>query len=144
MIPAWYQVGLEELGQAEAPGKRENPRIAKYHSYTGLAAVSEVVPWCGSFIAYCMATAKIPYRRSTAASAADWLQWGRPLKTPILGAVGVKAREGGNHVVMFSKWINKDAGIIQVLEGNASNRVQFGEYSVKVFKGWRWPTDVPI
>lgn len=147
MIPRWYQLALEELATdvKEVPGRGNHPSILKYQAATGYNAQDDEVPWCSSFVAWCFRESKVPYNFGPAAAAKSWLTDPnfKSLKKPILGAVGVKSRTGGNHVVFFSKWIDKEAGTIQVLEGNASNRLKFGTYRNDVFQ-WVWPKNEPI
>lgn len=146
MIPSWYQSMLEELGQKEIAGPGNNPRILIYQTASGFNGRDDEVPWCGSFLGWAMRQNKIPYKFETAARALSWLDDPnfKRLKAPILGAIGVSKRQGGGHVFVFSKWIDKEKGRIQVLNGNVNNRVEFSERDNSTTIAWLWPKSVPI
>ncbi len=158
MNPKYYEIGLRELGTTEVAGSKHNPRIIEYHKATGLAASEDEVPWCGSFVAWCMAQAGIGYNKTYAARARSWLDWGKEIKWKMtekhiddvpVGAVGViprgKAGSGQGHVFMFHAWVDgTDRKEFWALEGNASNRVQIGKHRTSEVLGWRWSDELPF
>lgn len=155
MTPKWYQIAMEELGVTEGPGSENNPRVLEYHKQTGLAASQDAVPWCGSFVAWALMKAGIPYRKATAARARDWLLWGKELKEPIIGAVGVIPRgtDGkSGHVFFFAGWANKEKTRFKALGGNQgggkvsghNGAVTITTFNTHQVLGWRWPEKVAL
>jgi hypothetical protein len=46
-IPAYFDVALREIGQAEINGPDHNQRIIEYHEQTSLKASDDETPWQG-------------------------------------------------------------------------------------------------
>ena len=70
----WMPYAWMELGQKEIAGDADNPRIIEYHSATTLKATDDEVPWCSSFVNWCMRKAGLVGTGSAAAR--SWLTWG--------------------------------------------------------------------
>jgi len=142
MQPKWYAVATAELGTQEIVGTDHNPRIVEYQRATGLAARDDETPWCGSFVAWCLAKAKQPYNLMTAARARAWMEWGRELKRPTLGCVVVFTRAGGGHVGFYAGEASGDR--ILVLGGNQRNAVSIKAFPRDGLLGFRWPKAVSL
>jgi len=137
-LPAWYEIAKNELGTQEIAGPdSHNPRIIAYHSATSLSAGEDEVPWCSSFVNWCMREAGVS--RTNSAAARSWLKWGKKLSRPKEGCVVVFSRPGSSwsgHVGFFKR---KEGSDILVLGGNQSNRVNYSSYSTSRLLGYRWP-----
>ena len=91
--PPWLERALDELGVEEIPGDADNPRIVEYHAATTLRASDDEVPWCSSFVNWCM---RDIFPTTGSARARSWLAWGIPIAYPAAGCVAILARGGGN------------------------------------------------
>ncbi|WP_433910756.1 TIGR02594 family protein [Sphingomonas yabuuchiae] len=143
----WMRVALAEKGVSEVAGRAHNPRIIEYHATTTLAAKSDEVAWCASFVNWCLEQAGIRGIRS--ARAADWGKFGVALSEPRYGCIvhiyrtprgvdGATGSSSGNHVAFF---VGQTATHIQLLGGNQSNQVKVSSYPLKQYtvKAMRWP-----
>lgn len=133
-VPSWYTIAMAEIGTREfQPGS--NPQIEKYHASTSLGSSPDDVPWCSSFVNWCIEQAGI--KGTGSAWARSWLKWGEDLSTPRLGCIVVFSRGEGGHVAFYSG--GGTAGKINVLGGNQSNQVRFSFYNQDDVLGYRWP-----
>lgn len=144
--PKWLEIAEGEIGVAEKRGG-ENPRILDYHAATSLRAREDEIPWCASFVNWCLREAGIPGTNS--AAAISFASWGDRITEPREGCVTVirQRKKGqdqatgsasGNHVAFFKKIEN---GRIFLLGGNQSDSVKvssfgLGSYDVTTY---RWP-----
>lgn len=133
--PLWFSIAKKELGVSEISGRVHNTRILQYHSATKLMATSDEVPWCSSFVSWCLEQANIPSTKN--AWARSYLDWGVPVKTPVLGCIVVFTRsKNKGHVAFF---VSEDENRINVLGGNQNNRVCIQSYPKKDLLGYRMP-----
>lgn len=153
MIPKWIQVALGELGVKEIRGSQHSPRVLEYHADTGLGATTDEVPWCGSFVAWCLDEAGIDISkiRSHAAGARQWAErnYGKELKEPIPGALLIlkRGKYPSGHITFFLDWVDKAKTRMRCIGGNQNNAVTIAEYPVSQLiesGGVRWPPGVPI
>lgn len=124
---SWFEIARREVGVKELRGIADNPRIITYHSTTTLRATDDEVPWCSSFVNWCMKTAGYPHTKSAAAK--SWLNYGRRIDKPVQGCIVVMTRTGGNHVGFFDGFQN---GMVRVLGGNQDDAV-----NTKIFRPYR-------
>lgn len=120
--PKWMRYAIAEMGVSEVyGGKRHNPRIVHYHSFTGLAAKEDEVAWCASFVNCCLIEgADIAGSRS--ASAKEFESWGKDCPLNTYGAVMTTRTEtGSRRHVFFNAGYFKD--MILGLGGNQTNKV---------------------
>lgn len=150
-IPTWYQKAIDELGVKEITGAKHEKRIVEYHSATGLAAKTDEVPWCGSFVGWVMRESGIEYDSQRAAMARSWLTWGKEIKSRTnipIGAVLVLKRGAppAGHVTFFGGWVDEAKTKFKALGGNQSNGVTLATYPVSQIleHGVRWPAKVPL
>lgn len=127
--PAYYRVALKERGVTEIFGKKHNKRILEYHAHTNLHATEDEVPWCASFVCWCLEQAG--YNHPHSARARDFCEWGVTAHwRPAVGDVVVLSR-GRNpksgHVGFFVK---KNKSYVWVLGGNQSNKVCVQKFSL--------------
>ncbi len=121
--PAWLTAARAKLGTREAPGPANNPTIIGWAKrlgarVLGIAYNADGVPWCGLFVATCIAEAGIA-PPPIAVRASSWDAFGEPAR-PFVGAVLRFARPGGGHVGFA---VGEDATRLFVLGGNQGDRV---------------------
>ena len=139
--PPWTVAARKLIGLKEVPGPQHNPIILGFWQKLGATWLkSDEDPWCGGFMAWSMKEAGISYPKLYP-RAAEWATWGVPCK-PQLGAVGVKARKGGNHVFQIVG-ITADGLRFKALGGNQSNGVNIIDVFVRDVTAIRWPKEVP-
>lgn len=118
----------------EVPGTESNPRIVLYHSTTHGGPAPDRVPWCSSFVNYCVEQAGLAGTDSKWAKSWHESGWGRNVsEEPEEGDIAVfERREGsaqgaprGGHVGF---WLGEQAGQIRLLGGNQSDRVRISTY----------------
>jgi len=142
----WMTIAEGELGQSEIAGTAANPRIIAYHATTSLAAQSDEVAWCSSFVNWVMKQAGYPGTGSAAAK--SWKAWGKSCE-PSYGAItvvrhhkaGADAATGsssGYHVAFF---LSKDAHHVALLGGNQHDMVKVSRFPLASYKieALRWP-----
>ncbi len=140
----WLVIAAAEIGQREIVGVRHNARIIEYHRTTGLRATTDEVPWCASFVNWCVREAGL--RGSNSALASSWLSWGVASSAPRAGAVTVIYNAGaansalsrtGNHVGFLLRQTDEH---FVLLGGNQSNRVRVSSFARAqwALRGFRW------
>lgn len=136
--PPWLVAALGELGVREVPGQRDNPRIREYHSETGAGEAPDEVPWCSSFVNWCLAQAALRGTRSKAAR--SWLTWSRGITIagPRRGALVVfeRGQYPAGHVAFE---LDGHGDRIWVVGGNQSNEVCERAYPASALLGRIWP-----
>lgn len=134
--PAWYKIALKELGVKEFEGPENNPRVIEYHSATSLESKSDLVPWCSSFVNWCLKQSG--EHGTNSASARSFLKWGKKVDTPYKGCIVVLSRglAWQGHVGFF---VHEQNGLIGILGGNQDNRVSIDYYSKSNLLGYREP-----
>jgi uncharacterized protein (TIGR02594 family) len=145
--PAWLATARASLGLREAPGPANNATIIGWARKLGTKLVgmfynADSVPWCGLFVAHCMAQngltpPPVPVR------AKSWAEWGARLQFSRLspGAVLVFVREGGGHVGFY---VGEDATHFHVLGGNQGDCVSIARLPKQRCIAARWPRGVPV
>lgn len=144
----WMGIAKAEMFVAEVAGRGNNARIMEYHATTTLGSQPDSVPWCSSFVNWCLRQAGI--RGTNSAAAASWVDWGQSLDAPRYGCIIQirTARRGhdrstgsssGNHVAFF---VSKTATHITLLGGNQSDQVKESSFRLSSYdiRGMRWPT----
>lgn len=134
-IPEWIKTAMKEVGVHEIKGSKHNPRVVEYHSVTGGYSNDEV-PWCGSFIAWCLKQNDLPIVK-VGERAKSWSNYGVVIKEPVIGAIAVKSRKGGGHVCFV---VGQDSkGYLYCLGGNQNDEVNIAKYKKEVFEDFRLP-----
>jgi uncharacterized protein (TIGR02594 family) len=138
--PAWLVEARSHIGTKEIPGKAHNPKIVQWwRNYTTLFRDDETA-WCGGFMDHNFRHVGIaPPANSFRAK--TWASWGGAC-TAQMGAVGVKARAGGNHVFLIVG-ITSDGRYFKCLGGNQGNMVSIMDIAVSDVTAIRWPHGVP-
>lgn len=135
-VPTWVKTALKEVGVKEVLGSGNSVRVLQYHDFTTGDYDSDGIAWCGSFMAFVMATNG--YGTPTYPERAkSWLQFGQS-HIPVVGAIAVKSRTGGGHVCMV---IGQDKeGGLWCVGGNQNDEVNIQRYNREVFIDFRVPS----
>lgn len=139
--PPWAEWIVGELGQKEAAGDAENPRIGWYHGHTAAGPASEIVAWCSSFMNAATASCGIRGTRSKAAD--SWLTWGTASMLRV-GAILVFGKadpdaKGTGHVGCCFGWTKTH---VLCAGGNQSNAVSVAPRLRSTLAGVRWPVGI--
>lgn len=142
----WLAQAHRLLGVVEFPGQGvSNPVIDTWARVLTIRCSGDDVPWCGMFMAHCLATClpedPIP---SNPLGARNWGKYGTGV-APQFGAImvfwrGSKAGTKG-HVGLY--WA-EDATHFHVLGGNQSNSVSVVRVARNRLLGARWPAARPL
>ena len=138
-IPAYFDVALREIGQAEINGPDHNQRIIEYHEQTSLKASDDETPWCASFVNWCLAVAG--EKGTNSAAARSFVCWGYAASIGEIraGDIAILARgkPWQGHVGFVHAW---NADHIQLLGGNQNDSVSLQWYPVSRLVGLRRPS----
>lgn len=134
-----YAVAKKELGVKEFR-VGSNKQIEKYHAYAtkdNKRGATDDVPWCSSFVCYCLEMAGLASTDSK--SARSYERYGKPTTTPVFGDIVVFWRgsksSGSGHVAFFSGYDSN--GNIKCLGGNQNNEVCIASYDKSRLIGFR-------
>jgi uncharacterized protein (TIGR02594 family) len=144
----WIEIAKGEVGQRETAGAKHNPRVVEYHQTTSLKATSDEVPWCSSFVNWCMKQAGIAGTGSAAAK--SWLSWGTSCD-PRTGCVVVIRQKftggdkstgsaSGYHVGFLQSLTDTH---VEILGGNQGDSVKLSKFPLAKYtvEGYRWPKE---
>jgi uncharacterized protein (TIGR02594 family) len=137
--PRWYVTASQELGVSEIVGLDNNRRILEYHSCTSLLAQTDEVPWCSSFVNWCMKQSMI--RGTHSAAARSWLSWGYECE-PTVGCVVILERGSNANSGHVGFLVEDDGPFIHLLGGNQGNKVSVAKFAKNKVLGYRWPFKV--
>jgi uncharacterized protein (TIGR02594 family) len=136
----WMVEARRLLGTKEYAGSANNPVIMDWADNLDQWYPGDDVPWCGLFVAHCMAYgAPLDPQDFNRLGARNWSEFGR-VCDPREGAVltfwrGSKSGWQG-HVGFY---VGEDATAYRVLGGNQSNAVTITRISKDRFLEARWP-----
>lgn len=134
-FPAFVKSALKEVGVKEIVGSSHESRVLEYQSTTAGKYSDDETPWCGAFVSWVFATAKIKHGLKTPERAKDWSNFGSPTNNPVVGSVAIKSRVGGGHVcIVVGKDLN---GNLLCVGGNQNNMVSISAYKKDVFESFR-------
>ncbi len=136
--PSWVKSARALIGTAEIVGPKHNMKIVSW--FKGLKVNDDETPWCGAFMDQVFRINGIEPPKDSF-RALSWATWGVACD-PQLGAVGVKKRDGGNHVFLIVG-ITADRQFYKALGGNQGNRVSIVDIRVSETTALRWPHGVP-
>lgn len=139
--PSWIIEAQRHIGQREIKGVNHNPLILRWWKAVKRGGIkTDEVPWCAAFVGAMLEAVGIVSSRFE--SAKSYLDWGRPLDSPVFGCVVVFQRDGGGHVGFV---VGRDrAGNLLVLGGNQGDAVSIAAFDRARVVGYRWPTGVPL
>lgn len=136
-IPAWMSWAQNELGVSEIYGKRHNPRILHYHTFTGLAANEDEVAWCSSFVNAGLVEGA-GLKGTNSAAAASFKTYGKAADPKDFGSIVLfKTNTGSRRHVAFSLGVYH--GYVFRLGGNQSNQVNIQVVPVSEVTECRFP-----
>jgi len=134
--PRWLVHAWEEAGTEEIPGPESNPEVEKYHDAVHDDNTEDDVPWCSSFVCWCVEAAG--YDSTNSRAARSWLDWGVVLEVPLYGCVCIlwRGRPTGwkGHVGFY---LGEDADSVFLLSGNQSDEVNVRRYPKSRVLGYR-------
>ena len=138
--PKWLTYAKTLIGTRETAGAKSNPTIlawakGKAKAFLGIAYTDDSVPWCGLFVAECVASVGLR-PAAIAVRASAWADWGYALKEGAAGAILVFKRAGGGHVGFY---IGEDHTHYHVLGGNQSDAVNIARIEKARCVALRWP-----
>lgn len=133
----WLAIARAEQGMRETPGALDNARIQAYHATTADGSAPDAVPWCSSFVNWCITQAGLKGTNSKLAR--SWLKWGVNAKTPEPGCIVIFERGPlpKGHVGFL---LGTESGRLRVLGGNQSNSVSVASFPVDRLIGTRRPS----
>jgi uncharacterized protein (TIGR02594 family) len=142
LTPPWILLAKRKMGLHEV---RDNAGLKAFLKSDGHALGDPAkLPWCGDFVETCIA---VSLPKETMISnpywALNWLKFGREvlLEKPVMGAIGVKSRDGGGHVFFV---VGHDKTYLYALGGNQSNSISIVKIAKRDVKGLRFPTSYPM
>lgn len=143
--PPWFDHALGLLGIRERAGTGDNPVILAWAKALGLANAGDSVPWCGLFVAHCLANtlpgAALPARPLWARA---WAAYGQPI-APVPGAIMVfwrgSRRGGAGHVGFHA---GQDDRAFRIVGGNQSDGVTLTWLARDRLLAARWPLAVAL
>jgi uncharacterized protein (TIGR02594 family) len=135
----WMIAARAKIGVRETPGEKNTPAIMKWASSLGSAVLgiaygADSVPWCGLFVAQCIAEAGLKPPK-IAVRAKAWATWGEASE-PCEGAVLVFERPGGGHVGFYA---GENKLAYRVLGGNQGDAVSYAWIEKSRCIAVRWP-----
>jgi uncharacterized protein (TIGR02594 family) len=130
----WMKIARDELGQAEIPGSASNKRILAYNATTHGGAESDSIPWCSSFVNFCVTQAG--FIGTNSKSARSWLEWGVEAEDFLPGCVVVlnRGEPPKGHVGFY---VGRESGRIRLLGGNQGDKVSIASYDADRVVGRR-------
>lgn len=140
--PAWITIARGRIGEREIKGPQHNKWIADGWKRLGAGWFnSDETAWCGFFVADCLDKAGLTYPKNYPA-AASFRTYGVACPAQ-LGAIGVKARAGGNHV-FFIVGETPDHLFYKALGGNQRDMVSIMDIRKTDVDAIRWPAGLPL
>lgn len=138
MTTKWLDIAKSEMGTAEVPGPKHNPRVVGYFRTIGMPQVTDdETAWCAAYVGSCLERSGL--RSTRTAWARDYLKWGKRVYTPTTGCIVVLDRGGGFGHVGF--YIKHDNHHIWLLGGNQSNAVNVSSFPIERVLGYRMPDE---
>lgn len=143
--PLWLTEARSHLGTREVRGKGNNPEIMKWARDLNQWYTGDDVPWCGLFVAHCMAVgAPDEPQDFNRLGAREWLKYGQAVPTdvaPPLGAIAVfwrGSRKGWKGHVALVTGLSNDA--IRCIGGNQSDTVSEAWFPRSRLLGAQYPS----
>lgn len=154
--PLWLTEARSHLGTREVRGRGNNPEIMKWARDLDQWYTGDDVPWCGLFVAHCMAVgAPDEPQKFNRLGAREWLKYGHPVSDdaplplggiPVsdaslpLGGIAVFWRESRSgwkgHVALITGWSDN---AIRCIGGNQANTVSEAWFKRSRLLGVRYP-----
>ncbi len=139
--PAWLSEARALLGTREVPGAASNPEIIRWARDLDQWYPGDDVPWCGLFVAHCMAAgAPGEPQGFNRLGAREWLKYGQPCEA-VSGAIAVfwrihPTKSWNGHVAFLT---GQSDSALRVIGGNQSDNVTETWISRDRLLGFRAP-----
>lgn len=135
----WFELAKTEIGVREAPGPANDARVLAYYADAGHPDIrSESVSWCAAYT--CAMLERSGHASPKNLAARSFLQWGKPLDHPEVGAVAVLTRgdpkSWTGHVGFVWAW---DETRVWLLGGNQGDAVSVAAFPLSAVLGYRVP-----
>lgn len=140
--PRWLTKAREYDGTKEIVGRKHNPvvvslwKLGKAGSFT-----DDETPWCAAYVSAMLEMVDVKSART--GWARGYLNWGKKLKGPAMGAIVVFSRGKKFGHVGFVCGRTR-TGKLLVRGGNQDNAVNVKAFDVSRVLGYRWPEDEPL
>lgn len=133
--PEWLHLARKEIGTKEIPGPRSNPTVEQYFVDSVSKRYGDEVSWCAAFVGACLVRAG--RKSSGSLLARSYLKYGRKLKEPIPGAIGVwpRGKSWQGHVGIVD---SVEDNYVWLISGNQQDAVTRARYPKRNL-GYRWP-----
>ncbi|MEN3146114.1 peptidoglycan-binding protein [Neorhizobium sp. IRAMC:178] len=142
LVPPWVDLVKRKMGLHETRDKKELSEFLKSDGHA--LGDPAKLPWCGDLMETIIAVS-LPKEPMIANPywAANWLRFGVPVKQGeyYLGAIGVKARTGGNHVFTI---VGHDKTHVHAAGGNQSDSISVVKIRKDQITGMRFPATYPF
>ena len=136
--PGWLLRAWTELGQSEAAGALDNPRIIAFYKEIGHSEIHhDDVAWCSAFVGACLERAGHLSTRSLLAR--SYSTWGQTLSKPRLGCICVFTRGENRQSGHVGFWVGEAAGNVLLLGGNQGGSVSVIAIARTRLIAIRWP-----
>lgn len=140
VAPRWIAQARKYIGLHEGPGAADNPKVVRFYALAGHPEIKhDSVPWCAGFVGGVLAECGI--KPTGTLWALDYARWGQKLKTPAVGAIATKKRNGGGHVFFV---VGFDKDFVSALGGNQGDAVSIVKYPRSVIHSYSWPAGEPL
>ena len=143
--PFWLKNFEREIGVTEVPGPEDNPRILEY--FKSLYPQDGTVwhdsdAWCAVQANFVLKRSGLPGTDSPAAIAFE--KYGRPLKKPRKGCIGVYSRGGESWMRHVGLVVDENKTQDLLLAGNQDNETSLVWIDKKKNTTYRWPLAIEI
>lgn len=137
IIAPWMKIAEQELGTAEDPTNKSNPKILRYAASLKYPMRDDSSDkWCAMFAAYCLEQSGFMHSKS--AAAISYMPFGIECE-PIYGAIAVFEWSSGFHHVAFVDGVEGE--LLRCLGGNQGpDKVCYKVFDKKYLIACRWPT----
>lgn len=145
---AWLKEARRLLGTREFGGSANNPEIMGWASDLDQWYPGDDVPWCGLFMAHCMAVgAPNEPQDFNRLGARNWMEYGEDAgPAPKLGAIAPmwrthKTKSWNGHVILITGY---NATHVRGIGGNQSDMVSEQWFTRERVLGYRQPTGAKL
>ncbi|QCI65647.1 TIGR02594 family protein [Phreatobacter stygius] len=144
-LPPWLRAAIEEIGTAEVPGPKSNPRIVEYRKLSGINLPGDdgAVPWCAIFVNAMLAKAGVAGSGSGMARSFTSSPNFERLAAPVVGCITVFSSTRGpasGHVNIYTA---ENGIMFQGIGGNQNDEVSISMFPKSKLVGHFWPKGHP-
>lgn len=141
--PRWLNEAWRHLSVRELAGNKDHAEILSFYRDVGHEEIAhDEVPSCAAFAGACLERSGNPSTRSLLAR--SYLDWGRPVDTPRLGAITVLSRGADPNAGHVGFYLGETETQVVLLGGNQSDSVMVDAFAKSRLLGYRWPSRTTI